>query len=193
MIKPNAIILSAGRSSRMGRHKALLKINGHTFLENLTQTFATVCENIYIIVSKNLTSELNYLNLQLPKSQIVINPWPENGRMSSVLTGLKANGLNPVFLHNVDTPLISTNTLITLLKNYDDKKTLIPRYSGKTGHPILLGRSIIEFLLKQNIENNLRNLIYSRDYEFVTVNDPAILLNINTNDDYINLTNKKMK
>ena len=193
MIKPNAIILSAGRSSRMGRHKALLKINGQTFLENLAQTFAPLCNNIYIIVSKNLASELNYLNLQLPKSHIVINPWPENGRMSSVLVGLEKNGLNPAFLHNVDIPLISKTTLMALLKNYNDHKTLIPKYRGKPGHPILLGRSIVGFLLNQNHKNNLRNLIYSRDYEFITVNDPAILLNINTNDDYINLTNKKMK
>ncbi len=193
MIKPNAIILAAGRSSRMGRHKALLKINGQTFVENLTQTFAPFCDNIFIIVSTNLADDLRKFDLQLPKAQIIINPNPEIGRMSSVLLGLKENGLNPAFIHNVDTPLISPDTLLSLIKNYDENKTLIPQFNGKTGHPILLGRAIVEFLLTKDYNQNLRELIYSRDYQLIKVNDEAILLNINTNDDYTNLTNKKMK
>ncbi len=183
----HTIILSAGKSSRIGTDKALLKIGNLTFAERLTALFAQVSDSIFLVVSPELFDKLSKNKPYLPKTRLIINPKPETGRMSSVITGVKHSGIYPTFLHNIDIPAIQAGTLQTLLAHYDAQKIIIPSYRGAKGHPILLGEKIIPALLNQPASANLKDFVKSNDLTIVNVNDPAVLQNINTRNDYIQL------
>ncbi len=193
MIHPNTIILSAGKSSRMGRDKALLPLKNKTFVEIITQTFACFSNHIYLVVSPKLKVKILERKLKLPNTTIIVNTAPEQGRMSSVLLGLGNNGLNPVFLHNVDIPLIKHSTLEKLILNYSEHQTIIPSYQNIKGHPILLGTKITEKLINQDITTNLKLFIRQHPHKIVEVDDYGIIQNINTRDDYIKLINTNIK
>ena len=48
------LILTAGRSSRMGTHKALLKLNDKTFIEHITlNMIKSGCSKIIIVYSSD--------------------------------------------------------------------------------------------------------------------------------------------
>ncbi len=59
----SAIILTAGKSSRMGQPKALLKWKGKTFLENICHNLSDAgTEEIIIVTNKSLLSDISSFN-----------------------------------------------------------------------------------------------------------------------------------
>ena len=48
-------ILAGGKSSRMGRDKAFLKIGEKTFLENAVEILTPVCKQVKIVLNKSQT------------------------------------------------------------------------------------------------------------------------------------------
>ena len=43
-----AVVLAGGKSSRMGENKALLQLQGETFISKIGKTLSTVCPKVYI-------------------------------------------------------------------------------------------------------------------------------------------------
>ena len=66
------------------------------------------------------------------------------------------------------------------------KLAVIPEYGGKHGHPILIGREMIEVFLKAPTGTTARDVEhqYAEGIEYVPVDDPFITLNVNTPEDY---------
>ncbi len=189
----DAIILSAGRSSRMGRHKALLDFHGETFVRHICLLFEPFADNIVLVVSRDLYGELDKQGIVLPKTRVVINDNPALGRLYSLQTGLAHTGGKPVFMHNIDIPAIQPATIAALIEVYDDNHTVIPAYNGQKGHPILIGRNVLKVLQIAGPEQNIKNLIKSRPMKVVETGDPGIIQNINSPDDYFRLNNANSK
>ena len=79
-----AVILSAGESSRMGRPKALLPIDGVRFIERIvTALKATRVEEIIAVLGHNAEEMRQKIN-DLPV-KIVVNPYYKQGQLSSLI------------------------------------------------------------------------------------------------------------
>jgi CTP:molybdopterin cytidylyltransferase MocA len=63
---------------------------------------------------------------------------------------------------------------------------VIPEYGGKHGHPILIGREMIEVFLRAPATATARDLEHeNREHiEYMPVNDPLVVVNVNTPEDY---------
>jgi molybdenum cofactor cytidylyltransferase len=93
----------------------------------------------------------------------------------------------------VDRPPVSTATLQTLRDAFEaaDQNiwAVVPEFSGKHGHPYLIGREMLEAFLRVPPISIARDIEHQHQehIRYVRVDDPLVALNINTAEDYAGL------
>ena len=65
-----------------------------------------------------------------------------------------------------------------------DEDIVIPVYNGKRGHPLLMKSYLVNKLLSNNSYKTLRDFISINKTAFLNVNDLGILMDIDTIEDY---------
>jgi molybdenum cofactor cytidylyltransferase len=70
-----------------------------------------------------------------------------------------------------------------------EKWAVIPQYGEKHGHPVLIGREIIEAFLRAPITANAREIEHQHQVHiaYIPVDDPHTTLNVDTPEDYARL------
>jgi CTP:molybdopterin cytidylyltransferase MocA len=184
-----AIILAAGRSSRMGALKPLLPLGNSTFVEEAAQRFMLAgIRDIHVVVGhrhEEITPILDRLGFRW-----VLNPDHDRGMLSSVLAGVGSlpTHVDAFFLLPVDIPLVKPRTIEALLNAHQQKGALVtyPRFMGRRGHPPLIARKCITEALGPDYEGGLRAFLkhYEDHAADVDVIDEGILMDCNTSDDY---------
>jgi molybdenum cofactor cytidylyltransferase len=201
-----AVILAAGESSRMGTDKALLSwppgdsaAPKETFLSAAIKALAEVSEMVIVVAGKNETAiaPIVYAN----GAFLVRNPEPERGQFSSLQVGLQEvlnHGRDAAMVTLVDRPPVSLHTLEKLRAAFEaglsaGKWAVVPEFGGKHGHPILVAREMIEVFLKakptataREVEHQHQNRIH-----YLPVDDPAVCTNVDTPQDYANLSSAR--
>jgi molybdenum cofactor cytidylyltransferase len=195
MIRCSGILLAAGFSSRMGSVKALLPWEGKTLLEHqLTQMSQSKMTQSIIVLGWQANTLLSYIEKR--SCDVVVNPHFEKGKTESVKSGLRAvkKEADCLILMNIDQP-VTYQILNQMIDHfYQTKKNIvIPVYKERRGHPILFSTSLIEELSHVKEETQgLKEIIHRRseDISELNINDPSILLNFNTIDDFENRGNR---
>jgi molybdenum cofactor cytidylyltransferase len=188
-----AIILAAGKSTRMGKAKQLLRLGESTVLgQTIENVRRSAVANEIVVV---LGSSAEAIRLQLPASllgglKIVVNPNYEQGMASSLRAGLSA--LDPqvdaTFIVLADQPFVRPETLDQLADHYRRTKAqiVIPSYKGVRGNPVLLDRSV--FVEVMALEGDIGcRAIFGNHTEHIAkleVEDEGILLDIDSHEDY---------
>jgi len=186
-----SILLTAGRSSRMGQDKSLLKIGKISVIEHILLKLIPLSESITIVVGENhemIEDHLLRSALNLDNVCFAVNQNAQLGMYSSIRKGCsKVSGNNPVLLQMIDQPFVSKNTLQTLIKSIDAEHLIFQpsiNIDGleRIGHPILFSPDFIKEISADNDKGNLRDLIrkFSHKRKFVPLDDENILQNINT-------------
>jgi len=186
--QPSAVILAAGQSERMGFPKAMLPFDGRqTFLEQLIHAYrAAGCGEIVVVVNPELHSHLHeWVEQGKGKVTFMVNHRFERGRLSSVQCGLRTI-CRPgfVFLQDVDRPGIDPATLHAIYKRRGATGYTASTFDGQSGHPVLLSPEAWRQALSAPCTTNLRHLLRHFQKTTVPVADPAVLVNINTMEDY---------
>ncbi|MDP2237237.1 MAG: nucleotidyltransferase family protein [Bacteroidales bacterium] len=189
-VVPDALLLAAGESVRMGQHKALLIFDErNTFLEQCLEVFdAFGCENIIIVMNESLRVKTSELQLKMPVNSILcVNSKPSDGRFSSILTGLQPLKCNkPLFIHNVDSPFVSVNVLEQLSSSLKESDYAVPVYEDMGGHPLLVSARLARILKNEkNITINLKTFLKEFQKQTVSVTDRKVLANINDKKNYL--------
>jgi molybdenum cofactor cytidylyltransferase len=202
------LILAAGASSRMGQDKALLpwppqtaSIEPHeTFLSAAIRVFFSYVDVVLVVAGKNepAITPIVYAN----GASLVVNPDPERGQFSSLRVGLQEvlnRGRDAVMITLVDRPPVRSETIKTLEAAFERatinrKWAVIPEYQGKHGHPILIGREMIEAFLRAPETSNARDVEHGHQSEIVylPVGDPLVALNIDTPEQYASLSSASL-
>jgi molybdenum cofactor cytidylyltransferase len=170
-VKTAAVILAGGASRRMGSPKALLAYRGQTFLDRQIELFQP-CDRTVVV----LGYDAERIRAGVRNSAVfVVNPNPELGQLSSLQCGLRAVGdADAVFFTPVDYPLIDSKTVTRLIEV--NAPFVMPRYQGRRGHPVLVGRDMVEDLLA--CQTNARDVIRAHEPLYLDVDDPGILEDI---------------
>ncbi|HZW92342.1 MAG TPA: nucleotidyltransferase family protein [Candidatus Eremiobacteraceae bacterium] len=194
------VILAAGESSRMGRDKALLPwpppisgkaISNDTFLSAAILSLLPVTEYVVVVVGTNEAALAPIIYAS--GASLVVNPDPSRGQFSSLQVGLQDvlnHGRDAAMVTLVDRPPIGNATIQILRDAFEAASpniwATVPEFSGKHGHPYLVGREMMEAFLRvpatsiaRDIEHQLQEHI-----EYVKVDDPLVALNVNTPEDY---------
>jgi molybdenum cofactor cytidylyltransferase len=185
------VILSAGASSRMGRDKALLPWHGGTFLSAAIEALQRETELVLVVGGENA----DRLRPQVDANAafLVVNPHPELGQMSSLQRGLEEvlnRGRDAAIVTLVDRPAPALETIALIKRAFLTAEervwAAVPQHGGRHGHPIVIGREMMEALLRAPATSSARDVEHAhlQNILYVPVNDPLVTMNINTEEDY---------
>ena len=181
----SALVLAAGAGRRIGRGpKALLLDAGVTYLERCVALVTGAgCDPIWVVVRPD-APELIRLAKSLPV-RVVVNEDPERGMFSSVqLVFQEALAAQPrgFVVHPVDHPRVAVDTVRLIARVVDTSDWIVPRYTGRSGHPVGIGRHVAKGLLNVPDHFTLRDALERVQARRVNIDvlDPGILENVNT-------------
>jgi molybdopterin-guanine dinucleotide biosynthesis protein A len=119
------IILTGGRSRRMGRDKALLPRPGDnqsTFISHQAALLSTFCDEV-VLVARNAEQAANCI---LPGVVAVVDQVPEVGPLMGLYSGLQSMRAMHALVVAVDMPFIQHALLAFLLSFPRDDALLVP-------------------------------------------------------------------
>jgi molybdenum cofactor cytidylyltransferase len=192
-----AIVLAAGKSSRMGRTKALLPVGSsqETFLTRIIRVLRDGGIDAIVIV---IGGDAAAVRASLPRGDaslaVVENPRYEEGQLSSLLVGLAAveqryDDVDAVMVTLVDLPLISAATVRSVLDAFlakPDASLVRPRRAGHYGHPVIFNRSIFGELRRADPSKGAKPVVHAHAAQEmnVDVDDDGAFIDIDTPEDY---------
>lgn len=202
------VILAAGESSRMGRDKALLPWpkksegesqsaavqSGGTLLSAAIHSLSPWCDLVLVVAGKNANAIQSIVYSQ--SAFLTCNHEPERGQFSSLQIGLQEvldHGRDAAMITLVDRPPVRSETLGRLVQSFSRRDhgtwAVVPEFDGKHGHPILVGREMIEAFLKAPVTSSAREIEHANQnrISYIPVPDPSVVANIDTPEDYLSL------
>lgn len=204
------VLLAGGKSERMGVDKGLLKFNeNYWILEQLNRISKTTITEVYISLGFNAQhyfdaipwfkdALINSVDFQNLKIKIVINKNPELGSFSTLKTVLKKIPSNfDIVLNHIDIPILNASELTKIISTKNN--VVLPNYKGKNGHPIKMSYSFWKNLLLLDLDDKDSRLdvqlkkINPNKISKVEVFDRAIILNLNTEKDWISFLESSKK
>ena len=189
--KIGALLLSAGFSSRMHQHKALLDWGETTLVRYQVDTLLNAgVDEIVVVLGANETNIRPEID-DLVNVTVVVNHGYEQGKTTSIVTGacaLQEITIDDLLLLNVDQPRSSEMIQnIVRFHNRSGKGITIPRFNAKGGHPIILKSSYLnELKLIQESTLGLKQLILDNmdDMDEYFQDNEEILIDMNTEEEY---------
>ncbi len=183
-----AVILAAGRSTRMGSSKPLLRLGSTTFLGRLMSLYGGLGIPQRVVLGPDWVAVSRIQ--PVPEEVLLVNPRPERGPLSSLCIGLGAlpAAVSGIFLHPVDHPLVRPETIMDLaaLHRQQPERILIPAFEGTGGHPTVFPSPVFAELQRAPLDQGARFVVQTDPQRVITVefDDPGILRNIDTPEDY---------
>ena len=129
---------------------------------------------------------------------LVVNPDPARGQFSSLQIGLQDvlnRGRDAALLTLVDRPPAAASTLEKLRDSFasafgSTTWAVVPEYAGKHGHPVIVGREMIEKFLRGPVTATARDVEHENQEHiaYISVDDPFVTMNVDTPQDYHSLS-----
>ena len=182
-----AVVLSAGESSRMGEPKALLAIDGETFIERIVAALKQAgLERVIVVLGFNAV-EMRQKIKHLPV-EIVVNPDYQKGQLSSLQAAIRYleadASCDAMLVHLVDHPYIDPKLVGVMLRQFKETNNVIvvPRHQGKRGHPVLFSRALFGELLNAPMNEGAKAVVNAHHNETLEIDteDVGITLDIDT-------------
>ena len=186
-----AIILAAGRSSRMGRPKLLLpwgetSVIGH-LLGQWKQLGALQIGVVCAASDVAINAELD--RLQFPAAQRITNSEPERGMFSSIRCAAAWGGWDKEITHWAivlgDQPHVRRETLQRVIEfsAVNSARVCQPKKAGHRYHPVIIPRGVFERLQYTNA-GDLKEFLQPVDAAYCEIEDPGLELDIDRPEDY---------
>ena len=187
------IVLAAGKSTRMGRPKATLRLNdADTFLTRIIRTFQEAqVDDVVVVLGHEAEAVLKSVEQSGLSPRFVVNEQYESGQLSSVLAGLRAidrPGVTAMLMTLVDVPLVSVATVRAVLERYRATRAPVVRPVGGAlhGHPELLDRVQFDEIRAADPRRCAKSVIRAHVSAAgdVEVADEGAFFDIDTREDY---------
>jgi putative nucleotidyltransferase with HDIG domain len=179
----------------MGTFKPMLPMGDSTVLSHVIDNLqAAGVEDINVVTGHHAQTLAPLLDR--PKVRRIHNPDYESGMLSSVIAGLQGlpDSADACLILPVDIPLVRPATLRRLCRSLISTQTMVvyPTFCGQRGHPPLIRRPLFGDIIAQsrNAPDGLKGILlrYEAFAQALPVFDEAILLDMDTPDDYRRLS-----
>ncbi len=188
------IILSAGKSARMGEPKALLRFGNWTALELLVRNAAAAGVGRIVTVIGHRAEEIraahSFTGIGADFTW-ALNRISESEQIESLRTGLYELGpgsLDAFIFHPVDHPLVTRedfSALINAHRNHEGpEKVFILSYGQRRGHPVLCRGAMREVFFQMPPGHTARDALEVGGIVQVEVPNSGILEDMDTREDY---------
>lgn len=184
-----ALITAAGMSSRMKTFKPMLPLGDQSIIQRQIETLRRAgCSPIVVVTghrAEELRQHLRKCNVEFVHNQ----RYRDTQMLDSIRIGLKylTGRCQRVVFTPVDIPMFSEQTVRALIAV--DGMVVTPTYEGKKGHPILLRSDLFPTILDLQVSGGLREILelHPSSQSYVAVEDPAILPDVDTPEEYLAL------
>jgi len=201
-----AIVLAAGKSTRMGRVKANLPINPveapinpaeagshkETFLTRIVRTLLEAgIDDVVVVLGHEMKEIVPVIRESGLPVRVVENADYDSGQLSSLLAGLRVvdrPGVVAVLVTLVDVPFVSAATVRAVVERYQQTRAPIvrPARGGQHGHPLLVDRSLFDQLRHADPVAGAKGVVrtHATASGEVEINDEGAFADIDTPEDY---------
>jgi molybdenum cofactor cytidylyltransferase len=187
-----AVVLAAGSSRRMGTPKQLLRLGAKTLLDRVLDVVRSSAASETVLVLGASADDIKR-SVATGHITVVINPDYPQGMGTSLRKGVAAlspsTGAALVVLG--DQPFVSSSTLDLLIAAHHESncEVAIPTFRGFRGNPVLIDRALFPEILQLAGDVGCRAIFgsHTRGIRKVAVEDPGILLDIDSGQDWQHL------
>ncbi|MCL6636118.1 MAG: nucleotidyltransferase family protein, partial [Peptococcaceae bacterium] len=136
-----AVVLAAGRATRMGEQKLLLRLEGRTLIERVVDAVLQAPVDEVVVVLGHEAARVVAALGDRPVRKVFNERYAE-GQSTSLLAGIKAAGgaAGAYLVVLGDQPFLTPELIDRLLERY--RRTACaavrPVFQGKPGHPVLI-------------------------------------------------------
>jgi molybdenum cofactor cytidylyltransferase len=167
------VVLAAGASRRMGFPKTQLLWKRETYLARLVRLLGG-CSRVVVVLRQEAP---------VAGAQVVVNPDPERGMLSSLQLGM-ANAPGPVIFTPVDFGHVREETVHGLVAAYQGQPVFNPRFAGRRGHPTIISRETAQGLLAMPPTGNPKDLLRTLPPAWFDCDDPGVLRDVDDPEAY---------
>jgi molybdenum cofactor cytidylyltransferase len=184
-VKVGAVVLAAGGSSRLGRPKQLLTLDGESLVKRAARVALDAGANPVIVVLGADHKLIESTLAGLPSVRLVINQEWQTGLASSFAAGLRAfieiADCDGAVVMLADQPLVDAAALQRLIAAFDARHRLVAAsYEGTIGVPAVFGREYLAELLHLTGDAGAGPWLRSRSSEVTPVSLDSGALDIDT-------------
>lgn len=158
-----AVILAAGKSSRMGRNKLLLDFRGKPILDHVADQTAAAGISDIVVVCGHQAGKVRAA-LADRKLKVVEARDYQLGMSASLKAGIRAlpPGTDAMLVLLGDMPQVSPELIKRLIAAYnplEGRAIVLPSHQGKRGNPVLFDRRFFPEMLELEGDVGARHLI----------------------------------
>ncbi|MBU1093720.1 MAG: nucleotidyltransferase family protein [Firmicutes bacterium] len=177
------IILAAGYSSRAKTNKMLLTFKNKSLICHAIDGMMPYVSHIFVITG-HYHQEIEEAMKGLNDVTCIENKDYHQGMFSSIQKGVFSVS-DDFFVLPGDCPFVHSSTYEYLLQG--EKEMRVPSYLGRNGHPLFIQKHLIKPILEEPVSSNLKVFRNRHDLEIIETNDPNVLTDIDTIEDYMKL------
>jgi molybdenum cofactor cytidylyltransferase len=179
-----AIILAAGKSSRMGHNKMLADFRGEPMIRATVQNVLASSVDEVVVVTGHQSDAVQSALAGLVV-RFVHNPQFANGLATSLKAGIESVTADAAIICLGDMPLVTANTIDRLIAAFnpaENRTIVVPTHNGAFGNPVLWGAEHFATLSSLKGDRGARNLIsrLKSDAVEIETGDSAVLRDADT-------------
>jgi len=171
------VVLAAGTSTRMGRNKLFMELEGEMLVRRVVGRVSTAGVDPLIVVVGHEAERVQRA-LEGIRYQPVLNADFERGVNSSLRAGIHAASESPARAAVVvlaDMPYVTTEMIATLVEKYrrSDAPLVISDYAGVNAPPMLYDRSLFPELAQSEGQGCGKHVVKRHRHEAESASWPA--------------------
>jgi molybdenum cofactor cytidylyltransferase len=161
----SGVVLAAGTSTRLGRPKQLLQVDGRNLLQRAIDAFDASRVDEIVVVFGHRAAEVSAAVRFPPRARRIVNPAYRRGQSTSVRAGLDAcdPGAVAAAILVGDQPSMTAGLIDRVLDAYASGRAPVvrPLFEGVPGHPVVIHRSLWDDVRRASGDEGARGVIAS--------------------------------
>lgn len=162
----SGFVLAGGKSSRMKRDKAFLKIGDAAFLERAAEALAPNCVEVKIVINE---AQAEKFRLGFSSFDFVFDIFPSRGALGGIHAALKNSNTDWAIILACDLPLVTAEAIENLvqiaLNSPEDISAVVPKQTDEKFQPLCAAYRAknclpkIEELLEQEVSVSMKDFL----------------------------------
>ncbi len=189
--RASGFVLMGGKSSRIGREKAFLKIGSKNFLENAIEKLSNLCEDVFIVLNRRQEDKKEEVLRLTNGVSLIFDVFQDRGALAGIHAALQACRRELAFILAVDLPMVEmkllSDLMICALESQCDAVIATDRFQNIQPlcavYRVSRCLPVIEKLLNEVQSASVKDFLSKLEVEQIKT-DGMSLFNINTIEDY---------
>lgn len=187
----SAIILAAGKSSRMGQPKMLLPWQNTTVLGKVIETIQQADVEDILVVTGGAREEVEKIAAKHNARVAHNQDYATSDMLESIQIGLREQKAQSVatLICLGDQPQVEEENVRKVCGGFRQNRSriVVPSYQMRRGHPWLIARELWDEVLQLRAPESMRDFLkaHKDDIFYVECDSPGILQDIDTPADYL--------